>query len=78
MGFVRVATIHTPKRGVVARSASNVASGCGASVSPIWVVRCAPSTGGQFGAFAIVVPKGVAVGALGVGDEPQATFGPIP
>ena len=46
-------------------------------MSPSRVERCAPQAGGWIGAFVAVLTKRMAVGALDVGVEPQATLGPI-
>jgi len=73
MRFVWAATIHILKRGVVARSAFYMTSGCGASVSLSQVGKGVLSAYGWPGVFVTEVTKGVAVGALGVGDERQVT-----
>ena len=70
-------TIPTLKRGVVARSASYPTSVCGTCVSPSRMGGCTPSAHGLTCVSVVVVTKGVAVEALGMGIEPQATLGPI-
>jgi len=74
---VWASTIHTFKRGVVAGSASYTASGREASVSSSRVRECAPSAGGRASALVVGVTKGVAIGTLRLGVEPQASLGPV-
>ena len=62
---------------MVARSASYTTGGGRASVRPSRVRECAPLAGGRVSAFVAVVTKGMAIGALGLGVEPQASLGPV-
>ena len=56
--------VHTFQGGVAARSASYMAGGCGANVSPSRVLESAPLACGWFGAFVAVMGEAMTVRTL--------------